>query len=62
MMASGFFAAASALDDANFYERGLKCLNFIKTHLYDPTTGSLLRCCYLGENREIEQMYNLTYT
>lgn len=58
LMASGFFAAASALNDKNLAERGQKCLDFVKDNLYCKETGKLLRCCYLDSEKQISQIEN----
>ena len=54
-MLSGFARAGQVLDEAKYTERAIAAAEFIRTHLYNPETGELLRSCYT-EHGEISQM------
>ncbi|CAG0902761.1 unnamed protein product [Darwinula stevensoni] len=56
LMVSGFVRAGQALDDESYIERGLKALKFLKKHLYNPETETLLHSCYRGSEKDVVQI------
>ncbi|KAI4456886.1 spermatogenesis-associated protein 20 [Holotrichia oblita] len=58
LMISGFAKAGFALNEQKYVDRAVLAANFIKKHLYNPKTKTLLRCCYRGEDNGITQTGN----
>lgn len=55
LMIAGLAEAGQALANKNYVEDAIKAANFIRQHLYDVTTKSLLHSCYRGEDGSITQ-------
>ena len=55
-MVSGFARAGQVLQAPEFTERALKAATFVRRHLYDSSTGCLLRSCYRDKDGDIAQM------
>lgn len=55
-MISGYARAAEALNDESYTKRAVQAATFIKKHLYDAETNTLLRSCYTGVNGSVVQM------
>jgi len=55
-MISGLSKAYEAISDESILERAEKAATFLQEHMLNKETGTLLRCCYQGENNSISQM------
>lgn len=56
LMISGFAKVSAALNDKYYGERAVKCAEFIKKYLYDDSSKTLLRSCYVDDDRKVVQM------
>lgn len=54
-MISGFAQAGTALDKQEYVSRAAQAAAFLRKHLFDPTSGRLLRSCYRGRDNTVEQ-------
>ncbi|XP_064322988.1 spermatogenesis-associated protein 20 [Phalacrocorax carbo] len=55
LMISGFAQAGVALAKQDYVSRAAQAAAFLQRHLFDPTTGRLLRSCYRGKDNTVEQ-------
>nr|XP_054762838.1 spermatogenesis-associated protein 20-like isoform X1 [Lytechinus pictus] len=58
LMMSGFSRAGQVLQSPEFTQRAEEAAMFIKQHLYDPSTGCLLRSAYRNKDGDIAQIPN----
>lgn len=56
LMISGLCKAYEAVCDEAILKRAEKAASFLKEHMYNKQTGTLLRCCYQGEDGSISHM------
>ena len=56
-MISGFAKAGQILDDQNLTAQATKAARFIKAHMYNAETKTLLRSAYVGEADSVSQMW-----
>ena len=56
LMVSGFARAGQVLQAPEYTARAIKAASFIRQHLYDTSTGRLLRSCYRNKDGDIAQM------
>lgn len=54
LMIAALAKGGFTLNSAEYTDRATKCANFVKNYL-SSADGSLLRCCYLGDNNKIVQ-------
>ncbi|XP_039937624.1 spermatogenesis-associated protein 20 isoform X4 [Hirundo rustica] len=55
LMISGFAQAGAALSEKGYVSRAAQAAAFLRTHLFDPNSGRLLRSCYRGKDNSVEQ-------
>nr|XP_030143581.3 spermatogenesis-associated protein 20 isoform X2 [Taeniopygia guttata] len=55
LMISGFAQAGAALSEQGYVSRAAQAAAFLRTHLFDPDSGKLLRSCYQGTHNSVEQ-------
>lgn len=55
LMISGFAQAGAALAEQGYVSRAAEAAAFLRTHLFDPDSGRLLRSCYRGKDNSVEQ-------
>ncbi|XP_062447423.1 spermatogenesis-associated protein 20 isoform X3 [Rhea pennata] len=55
LMISGFAQAGATLAKEEYVSRAVQAANFLRRHLFDPTSGKLLRSCYRGKDNTVEQ-------
>lgn len=55
LMISGFAQAGAALAEQVYVSRAAQAAAFLRTHLFDPDSGRLLRSCYRGKDNSVEQ-------
>ncbi|XP_009562236.2 spermatogenesis-associated protein 20 [Cuculus canorus] len=55
LMISGFSQAGLALGKQEYVSRAAQAAAFLRRHLFDPTSGRLLRSCYRGKDNTVEQ-------
>ncbi|KAI5651821.1 thioredoxin-like domain-containing protein [Phthorimaea operculella] len=55
LMLAGLAQAGQGLSVKEFVDDAIKTANFIKTHLYDSSTKTLLHSCYRGEDGSVAQ-------
>ncbi|KAM9281120.1 spermatogenesis-associated protein 20 isoform 2-T2 [Morus bassanus] len=55
LMISGFAQAGVALAKQEYVSRAAQAAAFLRRHLFDPTSGRLLRSCYRGKDNTVEQ-------
>lgn len=55
LMISGFAQAGAALAEQGYVSRAAQAAAFLRTHLFDPDSGRLLRSCYRGKDNSVEQ-------
>ncbi|KFR15693.1 Spermatogenesis-associated protein 20, partial [Opisthocomus hoazin] len=55
LMISGFAQAGVALAEQGYVSRAARAAAFLRRHLFQPTSGRLLRSCYRGEDDAVEQ-------
>ncbi|XP_066056679.1 spermatogenesis-associated protein 20 isoform X4 [Chamaea fasciata] len=55
LMISGFAQAGAALSHQGYVSRAAQAAAFLRTHLFDPDSGRLLRSCYRGKDNSVEQ-------
>ncbi|XP_077044316.1 spermatogenesis-associated protein 20 isoform X5 [Agelaius phoeniceus] len=55
LMISGFAQAGATLDEQGYVSRAAQAAAFLRTHLFDPDSGRLLRSCYRGKHNSVEQ-------
>ncbi|XP_072793257.1 spermatogenesis-associated protein 20 isoform X3 [Taeniopygia guttata] len=55
LMISGFAQAGAALSEQGYVSRAAQAAAFLRTHLFDPDSGKLLRSCYQGMHNSVEQ-------
>ncbi|KAK2536897.1 Spata20 [Columba livia] len=55
LMISGFAQAGTVLDKQEYVSRAAQAAAFLRKHLFDPTSGRLLRSCYRGRDNTVEQ-------
>ncbi|XP_010010497.1 PREDICTED: spermatogenesis-associated protein 20-like, partial [Nestor notabilis] len=55
LMISGFAQAGAALARQEYVSRAAKAAAFLQRHLFDPSSGRLLRSCYRGKDNAVEQ-------
>ncbi|OWK57640.1 Spermatogenesis-associated protein 20 [Lonchura striata] len=55
LMISGFAQAGAALSEHGYVSRAAQAAAFLRTHLFDPDSGKLLRSCYQGMHNSVEQ-------
>ncbi|XP_064636883.1 spermatogenesis-associated protein 20-like isoform X2 [Lineus longissimus] len=56
LMISGFSKCSQAMHEPAFAKRAAEAAEFIKTHMYNASTGKLLRSSYAGPDGEIKQI------
>ncbi|GFS12428.1 spermatogenesis-associated protein 20 [Elysia marginata] len=56
LMISGFARGGQVLADANLTERAMKASEFLRRHMMDETSGSLLRSAYTSESKQVTQI------
>ncbi|XP_030840425.1 spermatogenesis-associated protein 20-like [Strongylocentrotus purpuratus] len=56
LMISGFSRAGQVLQAPEFTKRAEQAVTFIRQHLYDPSTGCLLRSAYRNKEGDIAQI------
>uniref|UniRef100_A0A1A8CNB0 Spermatogenesis associated 20 n=2 Tax=Nothobranchius kadleci TaxID=1051664 RepID=A0A1A8CNB0_NOTKA len=56
LMLSAFARVGAVLGDEASLERAKQAGNFLKEHLWDSETQTILRSCYRGEQHELQQM------
>nr|XP_015819215.2 spermatogenesis-associated protein 20 isoform X3 [Nothobranchius furzeri] len=56
LMLSAFARVGAVLGDEALLERAKQAGNFLKEHLWDSETQTILRSCYGGEQHELQQM------
>ncbi|XP_059472029.1 spermatogenesis-associated protein 20 isoform X2 [Neocloeon triangulifer] len=56
LMLSGLSKAYEAICDETVLDRAIRAADFLKEHMYNETTGTLLRCCYQDEKGNISQI------
>lgn len=56
-MISGYAKAAEALGNESYKERAVQAVEFIKSHLYNNDSKTLLRSCYTAANGDVTQMW-----
>uniref|UniRef100_A0A1B6DA39 Spermatogenesis-associated protein 20-like TRX domain-containing protein n=2 Tax=Clastoptera arizonana TaxID=38151 RepID=A0A1B6DA39_9HEMI len=56
LMISGYARAAEALNDDSYIHRAVQAAKFIKKHLYNKETKTLLRSCYTGPKGSVVQI------
>lgn len=56
LMISGFATAARTLNQSVYLDRALKCVEFIKKHLYNPKEKTLIRSAYRGADNSVVQV------
>lgn len=54
-MISGFAQAGAALGRQEYVSRAVQAAAFLQRHLFDPSSGRLLRSCYRGKDHAVEQ-------
>lgn len=52
LMISGLARAASVLQEPRYTQLAEQAINFIRMHLFDPSTKRLLRTCYIDQKSE----------
>ncbi|XP_061866603.1 spermatogenesis-associated protein 20 isoform X2 [Colius striatus] len=55
LMISGFAQAGAALARQEYVSRAVQAAAFLHTHLFQPSSGRLLRSCYGGRDSTVEQ-------
>ncbi|XP_068769702.1 spermatogenesis-associated protein 20 isoform X2 [Struthio camelus] len=55
LMISGFAQAGATLAKEEYVSRAVQAASFLRRHLFDPTSGRLLRSCYRGKDNTVEQ-------
>ncbi|XP_009067463.1 PREDICTED: spermatogenesis-associated protein 20 [Acanthisitta chloris] len=55
LMISGFAQAGAILAEQEYVHRAAQAASFLRTHLFDPASGRLLRSCYRGKDNSVEQ-------
>ncbi|XP_033923375.1 spermatogenesis-associated protein 20 isoform X1 [Melopsittacus undulatus] len=55
LMISGFAQAGVALGRQEYVSRAVQAAAFLRRHLFDPSSGRLLRSCYRGKDHAVEQ-------
>ncbi|XP_075296943.1 spermatogenesis-associated protein 20 isoform X4 [Opisthocomus hoazin] len=55
LMISGFAQAGVALAEQGYVSRAARAAAFLRRHLFQPTSGRLLRSCYRGGDDAVEQ-------
>ncbi|XP_008942285.1 PREDICTED: spermatogenesis-associated protein 20-like, partial [Merops nubicus] len=55
LMISGFAQAGAALAEQEYVSRAAQAAAFLRRHLFDPSSGRLLRSCYRGQDDTVEQ-------
>ncbi|XP_067164391.1 spermatogenesis-associated protein 20 isoform X1 [Apteryx mantelli] len=55
LMISGFALAGATLAKEEYVSRAVQAASFLQRHLFDPTSGRLLRSCYRGKDNTVEQ-------
>uniref|UniRef100_A0A8B9F1H7 Spermatogenesis associated 20 n=1 Tax=Amazona collaria TaxID=241587 RepID=A0A8B9F1H7_9PSIT len=55
LMISGFAQAGAALGRQEYVSRAAQAAAFVRRHLFDPSSGRLLRSCYRGKDSAVEQ-------
>ncbi|KAL0841361.1 hypothetical protein ABMA28_015060 [Loxostege sticticalis] len=55
LMLAGLAQAGQGLSDKEFVEAGIKTAEFVKKHLYDPSSKTLLHSCYRADDGSIAQ-------
>uniref|UniRef100_A0A8C3N9T8 Spermatogenesis-associated protein 20-like TRX domain-containing protein n=1 Tax=Geospiza parvula TaxID=87175 RepID=A0A8C3N9T8_GEOPR len=56
LMISGFAQAGATLAEQGYVSRAAQAAAFLRTHLFDPDSGRLLRSCYRGKHNSVEQI------
>ncbi|EDO35488.1 predicted protein [Nematostella vectensis] len=56
LMISGFARSGQVLGEEVYILRAIKAAEFVRTHLYDKSSGELLRSCYRGDKDSIAQI------
>lgn len=55
LMLAGLAQAGQGLSDKEFVEDAIKTAEFVKKHLYDPSSKTLLHSCYRADDGSIAQ-------
>ncbi|XP_019349910.2 spermatogenesis-associated protein 20 [Alligator mississippiensis] len=55
LMISGFAQSGAILGKEEYVSRAMRAADFLRSHLFDASTGRLLRSCYRGKDNIIEQ-------
>lgn len=56
LMLSAFARVGAALENKALLERAVQAANFLKEYLWDAERQTVLRCCYRGDQMEVQQM------
>lgn len=56
LMISGFARGGQVMDKPHLIERAIQAATFLRHHLYQSESQSLLRSCYTGDNLEVSQI------
>ncbi|XP_048467091.1 spermatogenesis-associated protein 20 [Rhincodon typus] len=55
LMISGFARVGAVLGEKGYIQRALRAAGFLREHMFDSSSGRLLRSCYRGDERVVEQ-------
>ncbi|XP_067914007.1 spermatogenesis-associated protein 20 isoform X2 [Heterodontus francisci] len=55
LMISGFARAGAVLGEKTYVQRAAQAAGFLREHMYDSSSGRLLRSCYRGDEGAVEQ-------
>ena len=53
---SGFARAGQVFGEKQYTDRAVRAAEFLRTHMYDKDSGTLLRSAYAGEEESVTQM------
>ncbi|XP_043570320.1 spermatogenesis-associated protein 20 isoform X4 [Chiloscyllium plagiosum] len=55
LMISGFARVGAVLGEKGYIQRALQAAGFLREHMFDSSSGRLLRSCYRGDECAVEQ-------
>uniref|UniRef100_A0A8D0H399 Spermatosis associated 20 n=1 Tax=Sphenodon punctatus TaxID=8508 RepID=A0A8D0H399_SPHPU len=55
LMISGFAQSGAILGKEEYVNQAVRAANFLRSHLFDTSSGRLLRSCYRGRDNSVEQ-------